>query len=111
MHLSFVENKKLVSYQVDNVDFDQECDVCVVGLGTAGSVCAIAAAKSGLNTIGVEKSKKVGGLCVNGGVCSYFYGNKVGLCRELIDEECTYLDKHYLSASQTEILKMAHLPN
>lgn len=42
-------------------DFRARFDVIVAGLGTAGAPCAIAAAKAGLRTLGVERWNGLGG--------------------------------------------------
>ena len=43
-----------------------EVDVCVIGSGPGGYVCAIRSAQNGLSTICVERSD-VGGVCLNYG--------------------------------------------
>ena len=45
---------KLISRELNPV-FDEATDVCVVGLGTAGAVCAISAAENGARVVGIEK--------------------------------------------------------
>ncbi|MBQ6137961.1 MAG: FAD-dependent oxidoreductase [Kiritimatiellae bacterium] len=44
-------------------------DVIVVGLGTAGTSAALAAAKLGLRTLGVERTNMMGGQYTAGGIC------------------------------------------
>lgn len=56
--MQFVINPKLVS----------ECDVVVIGGGTAGVFAAISAAKNGVKTILVEKNSTLGGTVTTGGV-------------------------------------------
>jgi hypothetical protein len=62
---------------------DGEYDVVVVGLGTAGAVAAIAAAKEGLRVLGIESLYQQGGSGTAGGVLGYYYGYKGGLYQEI----------------------------
>ena len=45
-----------------------ECDVVVIGGGTAGVFAAISAAKNGVKTMLVEKNSTLGGTVTTGGV-------------------------------------------
>jgi len=51
-----------------------DCDVCVIGGGTAGFVAALASARTGAKTILIEKNGFIGGTAINGatGLHSYF---------------------------------------
>ncbi len=55
-----------------------ECDVLVVGGGTAGLVAAIQAARAGASTILIEMTSQLGGTITNCGVygCAYFFAGK-----------------------------------
>lgn len=57
--------------QSETPDFKEHYDVIVVGLGTAGAEAALAAAKLGLKTLGIEKHNALGGQstigCINFG--------------------------------------------
>ena len=75
---------KLISREVNPV-FDEATDVCVVGLGTAGAVCAISAAENGARVVGIEKVSYIGGTAV--GVCDYYFGAAGGIS-EQIKNEC-----------------------
>ena len=44
-------------------------DVIVVGLGTAGTAAALAAARMGLRTLGVERTNAMGGQYTSGCIC------------------------------------------
>ena len=80
------------------VSFDRECDLCVVGIGTAGSMAALAGAMYGLDTVGVERCNSIGGLGVNGGVFTYYYGSKNGLFTK-INSKCYSLEENgYMTA-------------
>lgn len=63
--------------------FELTCDVCVVGLGTAGAIAAIAAAKRGQRVIGVDASSIPGGVGTSGCVWDYYYGAYGGLYCEI----------------------------
>lgn len=58
-------------------------DVVVVGLGTAGSVAAIAAARRGLRVLGIDRHRAMGGVGTAGGVIGYYFGTRGGLYEEL----------------------------
>lgn len=45
-----------------------ECDVCIIGGGSAGIGSALAASRNGLRTILIEKDETIGGNAVRGGV-------------------------------------------
>ena len=52
-----------------------DCDVLVVGGGTAGIVAALAAARTGARTIVVERSAYLGGTLINGAVILHSFFN------------------------------------
>lgn len=101
MYLNYLSDKKHIKEKT-NPKFDAFYDVCVVGLGTAGAIAAIAAAKKGVSVIGIEKLNSMGGTGTNGGVYDYFYGNDGGMFEE-INRECFETVKHgYLSTDRFE---------
>ncbi len=61
----------------------QRYDVVVVGLGTAGSIAAIAAARKGLRVLGIDRHTCMGGVGTAGGVVGYYLGNRGGLYEEI----------------------------
>lgn len=67
-----------------------ECDVLVVGGGTAGICAAIQSARTGAHTVIIEQSSQLGGTITNCGVCApfnFFYKSKqiiAGIGWELI---------------------------
>lgn len=63
--------------------FDRECDICVIGLGTAGAISAIAAAKRGVRVIGVDLSPIPGGVGTSACVWDYYYGASGGLYKQI----------------------------
>ena len=58
-------------------------DLIVVGLGTAGSVAAITAARQGLRVLGLEQLPAMGGQGTLGYVMPYYFGGPGGLFEEL----------------------------
>ena len=85
-----------------DVVFDEYTDICVVGLGTSGSLSAICAAKMGAKVLGIEKMAAMGGAGTNGGVYDYFHGSAEGEF-EQINEQCfTMIEKGYLSSDRFE---------
>lgn len=63
--------------------FDAECDVLVVGLGTAGVLAAIAAADRGCRVIGADAAPVPGGVGTAACVWDYYYGARGGRYREI----------------------------
>lgn len=66
--------------------FDKNYDLVVIGLGTAGSLLAISAAREGLSVLGVERGACCGGMSVQGVVNGYYNGYAGGTYLQ-IDEE------------------------
>lgn len=66
-----------------NDAFDADCDVLVIGLGTAGVMAAIAAAKQGCRVIGADAAPLAGGVGTAACVWDYYYGARGGLYREI----------------------------
>ena len=63
---------------------DGEYDLVVAGMGTAGSVAAIYAAKLGLKVLGIENLNSPGGAATSGGIYYYYLGEqKSGFYREI----------------------------
>ena len=60
-----------------------EADVCVDGIGTAGLMAAVAAARGGAKVVALEAAQTIGGMATIGGVRSYFMGCAGGLQNEL----------------------------
>lgn len=64
-------------------DFQQTYDVIVAGLGTAGAVAAIVAARRGVRVLGLERMSAMGGQGTLGYVLPYYFGGRGGLYEEL----------------------------
>ena len=54
-------------------------DLIVAGLGAAGSIAAITAARLGLKVLGIEKGSQPGGVGTSGGIHSYYLGYSGGI--------------------------------
>ncbi|TBL73923.1 FAD-dependent oxidoreductase [Paenibacillus thalictri] len=85
------EQGSVVSTPAEDTVFERSYDVIVVGLGTAGAIAAITAARSGLRVLGLERLTGMGGAGTIGAVLGYYYGSKGGLYEE-IDEEVRRLE-------------------
>lgn len=73
-------------------------DVIVVGLGTAGAVSVIAAARKGLRVLGIDRHTCMGGAGTAGGVIGYYFGTRGGLCEE-IDVQAQAVEKSVYTPS------------
>lgn len=62
-----------------------EYDVLVVGGGTSGAAAGIGAARQGAKTLVVEHLHSLGGIGTAGAIAVYYYGNRVGFTREVLD--------------------------
>ncbi|MDF2721325.1 MAG: hypothetical protein K0Q59_1000 [Paenibacillus sp.] len=85
-------NKQSVQSDVADRTFDPIYDVIVVGLGTAGAIAAIAAARLGLSVLGLEQLTSMGGTGTNGHVSHYYFGSTGGLYEEL-DERAKRIEQ------------------
>lgn len=52
-----------------------DCDVLVVGGGTAGIIAALAAAETGAKTVLIEKNGFLGGVLIHGAICLHSFFN------------------------------------
>ena len=73
-------------------------DVVVVGLGTAGAIAAIAAARKGLKVLGIDRHNCMGGVGTAGGVLGYYFGSRGGIFEE-IDEKTQETQKEVFTPS------------
>ena len=60
-----------------------ECDVLVIGAGTAGAIAAIAAAELGYSVICADKLKMPGGMGVAACVYDYYYGGECDIAEQI----------------------------
>ena len=75
------------------MDFEKQYDIVVVGLGTAGAISLITAAKNGARTLGIEKLSAMGGTGTLGGISHYYYGAEGGIYEEFDREIDALRDK------------------
>lgn len=86
------KDQRIESKEV-SIDFnDENYDVIVVGLGTAGAIAAITAARLGMRVLGIEATNYMGGQSTGGGVFIYYLGETGGIYEE-IDRECIEIEK------------------
>lgn len=93
MRLHTKEDGLLVAHAWDG-GFDEECDVMVIGLGTAGPLAAIAAGREGCKVIGIEGNTYMGGVGTGGGIHVYCCGRKGGIQDE-VDKRVDEVGKAY----------------
>jgi len=60
-------------------------DVVVIGGGTGGAPAGIAAARHGAKTLVVEMLHGLGGVGTLGHISTYYWGNRVGFCKTILD--------------------------
>lgn len=89
--------------------FDAVCDVCVVGLGTAGAVAAIAAALQGVSVIGIERTAGVGGVAV-AGIWDYYYGTPGGIPTALLEDCSRRMTTGYYASSGGHAIRWESIP-
>ncbi len=63
-----------------------QTELIVAGGGTTGGPAAVAAVRSGIKTLVIEKLDELGGVQTAGMICGYYYGNQRGFTK-VIDEE------------------------
>jgi hypothetical protein len=101
MRYSTIKYGKVESCEATPV-FDISVDVCVVGLGTSGSMAAICAGENGLSVVGIEKNSVMGGVATAATVWDYYYGTYGGKWEE-INAECHEIIKNgYARISPTD---------
>lgn len=70
----------------------QTYDLIVVGLGTAGAMAAITAARMGLSVLGLERLSVMGGTSTAGVIQGYYFGS-LGGAYEQLDEKTAEVQK------------------
>ncbi|MDF2922223.1 MAG: hypothetical protein K0R57_1137 [Paenibacillaceae bacterium] len=89
----------VVEKGVAEIPFSESYDVIVAGLGTAGAIAAIAAARRGLKVLGIEKMNGMGGTGTAGAVNGYYFGSPGGFFEELDEVIEEYHGKVYTKFS------------
>lgn len=77
------QNKNIVSKSVIPLVKTEKYDVIVAGLGTAGAIAAITAAREGLRVLGLEQLNSLGGMGTVGAISTRYLGSKGGLYEEI----------------------------
>ncbi|MDR3198370.1 MAG: FAD-dependent oxidoreductase, partial [Planctomycetaceae bacterium] len=67
-----------------------EYDVVVVGGGTTGAPAGISAARQGAKTLVLEYLHDLGGVGTAGAISIYYWGNRVGFCKEVEDGKAAW---------------------
>ncbi|MDR1290837.1 MAG: FAD-dependent oxidoreductase, partial [Planctomycetaceae bacterium] len=67
-----------------------EYDVVVVGGGTTGAPAGISAARQGAKTLVLEYLHDLGGVGTAGAISIYWWGNRVGFCKEVEDGKAAW---------------------
>lgn len=98
MHIGYIEDGVCKS-RCETVKFDIETDILVAGIGTAGSIAALAAAREGASVIAFDRAASAGGLGTGGCVWDYYYGIPGGTADE-INCECAKIEKGGYAGTQ-----------
>lgn len=75
---------------------EDQCDVLVVGGGTAGAAAALFSARTGLKTRLIEMNRMLGGTATIGGVSSYWFGCRGGATAIIDRAVQACCEKHHL---------------
>ncbi len=73
---------KICEKNTDTVTYHKSCDILVCGIGAAGTMAVISAAKEGKRVIAIDKMNAPGGTMTMGGICGYYFGGKGGIYEE-----------------------------
>lgn len=76
-------NGQLATLPVGADPFEDDYDVIVVGLGTAGAVAAITAGSLQVRVLGIERLNSMGGQGTAGALLEYYFGSKGGRYEEI----------------------------
>lgn len=71
--------------------FEKQYDLLVIGLGSAGALLALSAAREGLSVLGIERGACCGGMSVQGVVNGYYNGYEGGTYLQ-IDAETAHVN-------------------
>ncbi len=85
-------------YYFDSNITEEEYDVVVCGLGTAGAIAAVTSSEAGLKTLGLETEAFMGGIPTAGQVLGYYYGAKGGRFEKT--DEKAYKNKDFAPANK-----------
>ena len=83
MVLAELVEGKSIRTEISNKPFSETYDVIVLGMGSAGCIALITAAKKGLKVLGIDAMNCMGGMGTAGAVFGYYYGSPGGLYEEI----------------------------
>ena len=86
--MDFVQllEKGLNCQKADIPAWEEHFDLVIVGLGTAGAISLLQAARMGKSVLGIDSSDTMGGTITAGLITAYYYGSPGGLYEE-VDRE------------------------
>ena len=90
MWLSEKVDKQVKRRKAGDVAFDGSYDVIVIGLGAAGAIACVAAAKKNLRVLGLERLHCMGGMATAGSLMGYYFGNRGGMYEEIDERSLQY---------------------
>ena len=109
MIIQMLEDGRLVKNEESVSRFDYECDVLVVGAGSAGCYAADSAARLGARVILCEISENIGGMSVIGGVTTHYYGSPGGSFeadeRKIRDDTVFHTNKMHWEQRQIHLVE------
>ena len=80
-------------------------DVVVIGGGTGGAPAGISAARQGARTLVVEYLHALGGVGTVGAIAGYYWGNRVGFNKEILDGSTRWKVEHRMEWWRSELRK------
>ncbi|MFS0725901.1 FAD-dependent oxidoreductase [Paenibacillus sp. 1P07SE] len=96
MKLHRMVDGQVARQDAGQVQFEEQVDVLVAGVGSAGAIAVVAASAQGASVLGVDRLPGIGGMGTMGYVSGYYYGLPGGLHVE-IDEEAQQMGReHFL---------------
>ncbi|MDR2116795.1 MAG: FAD-dependent oxidoreductase [Planctomycetaceae bacterium] len=87
---AYKEPLGFVKQQEQKIPVIGEYDVVVVGGGTTGAPAGISAARQGAKTLVLEYLHDLGGVGTAGAISIYYWGNRVGFCKEVEDGKASW---------------------
>lgn len=107
MILSWFENGTVFQKDIPTPNFEQSCDILIIGAGSAGIYAADSAAREGMKVILCEISENIGGMSVGGNVLGYYYGAQGG--SYLQDDEKSEADTVFFDNRQHWEQRQIHM--
>lgn len=82
--------------------FEENYDLIVIGLGSAGAMSLITAGREGMSVLGIEQLNEMGGTGTSGSVCYYYFGAKGGLYEEIDDKAAALREGLFCNKSRRD---------